>query len=418
MIKGNSHRHLLTLLGYIWAGTILGQPKVPGLPITYHYAAETYGAGTQNWAILQEPGGLLYAANHFGLLTYDGDRWELHQQQASASLKSLASGSDGQLFAGGQGKFGYFMPNTQGLLQFHSLHQDIPAPYRNFDEVWHIYATDKGTYFTTHSYIFKLTDDSLSVISHPTEISYAFYLRNRLYVSGREEGLLVEEEGTLIQVPGGAILAHQNIRSMLEVGPNDVLIATHKGHLFRMQHNEIRRWYASVDNLLQASLINCAIQLRDGRLVIGTQNQGLYILNPDGVLQMHLDRGKGLHSHSVLGLFEGDYGTLWAATANGISQVELGAPFTLLNEQTGLKGAGYAATIWNGKLILGTTNGAFFQSATGFVPVSGSSGQVWSFSHQQGALLMGHHEGAFVYRNGTFQSFSGQKGAWNFLPRK
>ena len=42
------------------------------VPMVNSYTTDVYGAGTQNWGIVQQKNGWIYAANNYGLLEYDG----------------------------------------------------------------------------------------------------------------------------------------------------------------------------------------------------------------------------------------------------------------------------------------------------------------------------------------------------------
>ena len=44
-------------------------------PLVRNFNRETYKAGTQNWAIVQDETNALYFANNNGMLRYDGKNW-------------------------------------------------------------------------------------------------------------------------------------------------------------------------------------------------------------------------------------------------------------------------------------------------------------------------------------------------------
>ena len=46
-------------------------------PPIENYSSAFYKAGRQNWGIAIDDKGLVYVANHKGLLVFDGQRWEL-----------------------------------------------------------------------------------------------------------------------------------------------------------------------------------------------------------------------------------------------------------------------------------------------------------------------------------------------------
>jgi len=68
-------------LGCIWAEASKPVPHPPsaerGLPFLRNFPAREYGAFFQNWCVTQDPRGLIYVGNNFGVLEYDGVRWRL-----------------------------------------------------------------------------------------------------------------------------------------------------------------------------------------------------------------------------------------------------------------------------------------------------------------------------------------------------
>ncbi|MCP4967212.1 MAG: hypothetical protein GY926_18525, partial [bacterium] len=53
------------------------------------FAPQDYGADAQNWAIVQSPEGLLYVANSYGVLEYDGVSWRLIRTSKRRMVRSL-----------------------------------------------------------------------------------------------------------------------------------------------------------------------------------------------------------------------------------------------------------------------------------------------------------------------------------------
>lgn len=46
-------------------------------PVIRHFTPKNYGAGTQNWDIVEQVNGWMYIANNYGLLETDGCHWNL-----------------------------------------------------------------------------------------------------------------------------------------------------------------------------------------------------------------------------------------------------------------------------------------------------------------------------------------------------
>ena len=93
-----------------------------------------YQAGIQNWDISQDKRGLLYIANNFGLLEYDGNRWELSRVKNGTKVRSVGIDRRGRIYVGCQNDFGFFFPDSRGKLAYVSLADSLPAENRAFDE--------------------------------------------------------------------------------------------------------------------------------------------------------------------------------------------------------------------------------------------------------------------------------------------
>ncbi|MEO0899724.1 MAG: hypothetical protein AAFY71_25155 [Bacteroidota bacterium] len=400
---------LLLLLGV----PLFAQSFLPQTPLSALFHPDDYKAGSQNWDIAQDKRGFIYFANHFGLLEFDGSQWKTYSTKLGASLKSVCVGENGNIYVGGQGNFGYFKPTLDGRLIYHSLDSLLEDDQRSFDELWHIYENGDEKYFCSRKYIFLLKEGSLKVISHPG-IQYSYFLNYKLYVSTWNDGLLVLNNDSLHQVKGGELFRGKSIRGMIPLNQSKILIATLDGDLYSFSEEGFVEFGSKNSSLFKESLINSVLRLRSGEIAIGTQNNGLYILNQEGKIVQNLDKDNGLCGHTIFALHEDELGNLWLGQSNGISYVFLGLPFSQINDQQGVEGAGYAATIYKDKAFLGTSNGAFIETKDGFKKIKGSSGQVYQFSVQKEKLLMGHHNGTFEYQEGEFKKIDATQGSWMF----
>src|ERR1700748_240596 len=92
-----------------------------GIPDIINYSREIYNAGTQNRGIVQDRNGVMYFANYQGLLSFDGTYWKNYPISNKTVVRSIAIGKDNRIYAGGQGDFGYFSPDSNGRLVYTSL---------------------------------------------------------------------------------------------------------------------------------------------------------------------------------------------------------------------------------------------------------------------------------------------------------
>ena len=111
-------------------------------PIVRNYSKSDYGAGTQNWAVAQNGGGVIYFANNFGVVEFDGKQWRTYPVKNRTVVRSLFyDRSTERLYAGATDEFGYFSLDEAGWLAYTSLSygNDTKGP---LEEIWKIYSLD------------------------------------------------------------------------------------------------------------------------------------------------------------------------------------------------------------------------------------------------------------------------------------
>jgi DNA-binding CsgD family transcriptional regulator len=390
-----------------------------GIPLIRNFGTAEYGAGIQNWQMGQDSRGLLYVANNFGLLEYDGMQWRTYGTPSGTKVRCLSIAPDDKIYVGSQGDFGYFAPDAAGRLQYRSLAEALPADKRNFDETWRIFQDRNTLYFCTFRYIFVFTDHKLEAIIEPeAPLEPSFYVNHRLYTVVKGRGLMQNKGNALELLPDGEKLAQSSISAIVPYKQQQLLITTFRDGVFLYDGQRLLPWRVAASPLLDQSIINYALLLNNGHYAFGTQGEGLLITDQQGQLQLQLTKDRGLTNRTVLSLYQDRNANLWVGMNNGLSFIELSAPFRLLNEQTGLPGTGYTGLLRQDTLYLGTNNGLYRLDGSSPLPkpVPGTQGQVYSLSQWGHELLMGHHMGPFTLEKGKARSMGTLTGVWMFLP--
>jgi ligand-binding sensor domain-containing protein/DNA-binding CsgD family transcriptional regulator len=399
-------------------GGLKAQNSLNGLPFIKNYSPQQYKAGIQNWDIAQDMRGVIYLANNYGLLEYDGHEWETYRTRNGAKMRSVALANDGKIYVGSQGDFGFFFPDNQGRLTYTSLADSLPSDVRNFDEAWSVFIDQDNIYFCTFGriYIYTPTGFTLVESSYPLELS--FHINREVFVLEKNHGLARLKGRQLQLVPQGDFFAKRSISSMQALSKEKILISTFQDGVFLWENNQIKPWTTALQQRFKESIVNCMLLLRNGNVAIGTQNNGLLLVGANGELLMELSNGKGLQNRTILSLYEDDLGNLWIGQNNGISYVELGSPFSHVNEQSDLPGTGYAALLEGNKLYLGTNNGLYVKNINKplLAPelVEGTRGQVYHIGKYDNDLLVGHHTGAYRIEGLKSKRISDEPGAWIF----
>ena len=409
------------LILLVFASAKAQETPISGLPFVRTFPTIEYQAGIQNWVLTEDKRGLLYVANNFGLLEFDGVQWQTYGVKNGTKVRSVAVSNKGRIYVGSQGDFGYFVPSSRGQMSYVSLADSLEVKYRNFDEAWSIYIDQETVYFCTFSRIYIYNGKSFTVAEASSNLDLSFLVNQRLIVHVWSKGLSVLRGNQLELIPGGEHFKEISVSSILPLNSGEYLVSTFERGIFVLNSSgAVVPWNEQQQSLFRTAQVNCFVRLKNGNYAAGTQNNGLLILNPTGSLIMQLTRGRGLENRTVLGLYEDDRHNLWVGQNNGIAHVELGSPFTFINEQSGLPGTGYAAFLDGEDFYLGTNTGLYSQNRKAggdFRLIDNTRGQIYHVGKYGSDILAGHHRGAFQIGEAA-TSISAEPGSWTFLPLK
>ncbi len=397
----------------------VAQPSQSGLPFVRSFQTVDYKAGIHNYDIAQSREGLIYIGNNFGLLEYDGEQWRTYGVPNGTRVRSVAIDPSGRIFVGCQSDFGYFFPDKNGRLTYTSLIDRLAPEMRNFDEVWRVYI-DRGTiYFCTFTNIFIYDGTKIAIIKPAHFLDHSFMVNHQLYTNEQSTGLNVLEGEWLRGIRGGEFFKNRSVSSLTLLHPGQFLISTFQDGIFLLNDGKVDVWNPALQNLFKQANINCMIRLKNGNLLAGTQSSGLLLLNAQGQLLMHLNRGRGLENRTIFTLMEDDLQNVWVGQNNGVVYVELGSPFTVINEQSGLPGSGYTAYLDDENFYAGTNTGLYVRKANGssaFEAVENISAQTYQIGRYGNDLLTGYHNGTLRIEGKKAHSLSRKLGTWTFLP--
>ena len=397
----------------------LGIGQQLGLPFSKYIGSAEYNSGMLNWSITQDQRGFMYFGNNFGLLEFDGSEWRRYPVRRGSKVRDVAISSDGRIYVGAQGDFGYFTANEIGDLIYFSLSEQLPDEYKDIDEVWKVIIGKNEIYFCTENNIFIYFKDVLvDVLAIEPTINF-FYLNNRVYLQVANGGLYSLINGSLNEVIAAENLIDINIMSISPVPDNKFIMITAKNGIYDQAGKKIKTSLNSVKDL-GSFTINCSIRLKNGNLALGTHEDGLFIYDDFGNLKLHLTKGSGLNHRIILAMMEDNQGNLWLAHNNGVSIVELSNPFSYINEDLGLPGSGYDAYSSGDDLYFATNNGLFHGDfsiiGTNVSIVTNTAGQkAYSINDFNGKLMLGHHNGSFGISGNSASLLNDTNGIWTFL---
>ena len=405
----------LLLLGNCFA-------QSPGLPFSKYYSTNDYQGGIQNFSFTQNDLGLIYVANNFGLLEYDGSTWRRYTLPNSTKIRDVAIDDSGTIFVAGQAQFGYFRPDESGKLSYFSLLEKLPQDKQNLEEIWKIlFIQDKIVFCTFDEiFIFNKNLELAHILDLEGDFESFHIANNNLLVNQSAEGLLYLENDQLVAWEKGDFFKDMLVVGFISLTKNQHLVFTRNEGIFSFSPSKTEPWRANIPENIQ---INTVHQLKNGNIAIGSQRNGLFVLSPEGEILLEMNKENGLRNNSILSLFEDVSGNLWVGHNNGITLLELSLPFRLIDQFSGLPGTGYDAYFKENQLFYGTNYGLYSEawngkSDKGISSISGGIGQVYQITEIQNFLLSAQNDGAFQIQNGSVKAIDGPLGIWNFQPLK
>ena len=393
----------LLLMGGLAGG--LARAAERGVPLIQNYAPKIYGADAQNWAVVQDPRGIVYVANNQGVLSYDGTRWRLLRTPGRTTVRSLAEDAEGRIYVGAVGELGCLAPDAAGRMAFTSLAGRLPPDSRAFSDVWATRATSRGILFQSREQLMLYRDGAFQVWKAATSFHVAFTVGDRIFVRQRQAGLEELVGDQLQLVPGGERFAQESVFTMLPLPGGGILVGSRNLGLFRLTDGALQPWPTEADALLAKSALYGGAVLQDGTLAFATIQGGVVMLDPGGHLVGVLDAAAGLQGDNVKAVYPDGRGSLWLALDNGLSRVEWPSPFSVMDERMGLKGTVWTLLRRGGTLYVATGQGTY-QLGPGsagreaFTPVRNAGTQSLSLLDVSGHLLLANARGVFEIQAG------------------
>jgi ligand-binding sensor domain-containing protein len=403
------------------------QLNTHGTPfMTNHFSIE-YQFHPKNFSIIQSNEGMMYFANAYGVLEYDGVSWRTINLPDGKSAMSFAKDSNGKIYIGSVGDIGYLDTDSIGTPFFKSLIHLTEETDRNFGEVWRTFAIGDKIFFCSHQQIIILEKEILTVLrpSDPNMI-FDFFgeVNERFFCREAGRGLLEHRDGALALIKNGEQFSNSLVY-FIQNTSNGLSIMSDAGSL-SYDNYSLTHVSKAIDNFVREHGVTCGVSLKNNFAALGTVDNGILIFDGKGDPVQHLTKKNGLPGDYIYDIYVDKENNLWAATDNGISHIQISSPFTNIGEQAGVEGMGYAACVSDGKLYLGTSKGVFYKNwipfqnfadaSQGFMPVANAEGQVWFMAEVRGVLLCGHTQGLFQIKNGNATKISegDYTGGWTY----
>ncbi|WP_338871804.1 hypothetical protein WBJ53_26350 [Spirosoma sp. SC4-14] len=368
-------------------------------PELIQFTRQTYGAYNQNWSIAQHrQTRFMYFANSKGLLEYDGVSWRVYELPRKQKVRSIAVDEQGRIFTGGLGEFGYWLPETNGQLTYHSLASLVGQQSFRTEEIWNILLTPQGILFQSFAFIYRYQQGKIQLLQPPGNILFIRQVRNRLLVGVIGKGLYEIQNNRFVLLAGSEFLGSETINTLLPLGTSDLLVGTERS-IYRYDGQNFRPFNSTLNALLQQIRLNRGLAIGPDQYAFGTLLGGVLITDGNGKIRYQFNQKNGLQNGTVLSMGLDVDGNLWVGMDKGIDLIGLNSPIRYFPDDEGNLGTVYDIASYGKNLYLGTNQGVYVKSVeqpdVPFRLVPGTQGQVWDLTVIDNQLLCGHNKGTF-----------------------
>ncbi|HIB36004.1 triple tyrosine motif-containing protein [Mesonia sp.] len=403
----------MRLFFYFLIGFCFAAQAQQTTPFFKNYSKKDYLGENANWDITQNEQGILFAANNYKLLEFNGNDWRKYSLPKNLVIRSSEVIND-TLFTGAYQEFGYWIYNNKNELEYTSLSEKLDVEFFKNDAIWKIYSFDNQIVFQSFKgiYLFDLKTKDISKIAFP-EVSaiFTYNFNETIYLTSKNGGIFKLVEDKFVFETWSEPLKAFTIQSMAPFG-DGFLLGTQLNGIFLYKNNRLSPWLSKDAATINGIEIN-NLSVIDQKLCIGTINNGLLILDQQKELLYTINTNNGLLNNTVLSQYEDTSGNLWLGLDNGIACIYLSSPLYSFNDKSGKLGTLYAVEKdKNDPEIeyLGSNHGVFKKENGTLSFIEDSNGQVWNLTQIGNEIICGHNNETFSIKNSRLEQLTSISG--------
>ena len=374
------------------------------MPPTRVFTSRETGVRTMAWSAAQDKSGVMY----FGcdtVVSFDGDRWRAQAMDPTYAIRGLDVGPNGRLWAAGVNQIGWFGPETQGRLAYHSLISRLPPGNPGLGDVWRVYAEgDDSATFVSHGQVLRWDGRRFDTWDFPgAHLLWSARTGKSVYVYYPPSGLLrIGSGGPSVVIPSSAIGA-ADIR-WLDDSTDDWLLLASDG-FYSLHKGVCSPLETRASLFVRANTPTSAVRLGDGSLAVATLLGGIAVVDRSGEILRVFNRSTGLPDNQVYSLFVDRDGALWAMGPSHIVRLGVASGVAAFGQQRGYPpGGGVSLAEWEGATyvaspgdVLRLTPGSDPVGAGEFSALGVRSGRFYSLLSAPQGLVISHVHGLWLW---------------------
>jgi len=403
----------------LFSSQILGQPFIGQREIT-NYEKKKYNAGTQNWQIQQDKQGRMYFANNEGVLSFDGNYWELYPLPNKTIVWSIEMANN-KLFVGGQDEIGYLSPNDGGQLVFHSLKSLLDESDQKFADIWNIVHVGEDIFFRSISRLFKLNKGKMKVYQPSSTWFFLGKFQNKVIAHDETRGIMMYKNGNWeVFIKKQDLPENFYITSISDYTQGSSIITTSKNGLFQLTEEGIKT--LTIKGVNNNQHFTSVVKIDEFNYILGTYNNGLYLFNEKNEVIESFSKQEGLQNNNLRSLYIDKSKNIWMGLNNGISFIPFNNAIKDINPVNFGDGSGYSMAVHKNHMYFASSNGTFempFENKKDLSYLKNdltniSEGQTWKLGMLNNQLYAGKEDGLYQIENRNAKVVDKKSGYWIF----
>lgn len=406
IMKRNLHLLIFTLF--------VSLTSFGGIQDIYNYSSQEYDGHSINYDFVQGNDGLLFVGNAYGVLVYDGFQWEKIGLVDGKSALSMTKSQSGRIYVGSYSEFGYLRANSIGKLEYLSLKSKMKKV--DIDQVLNMHAVGDSIYFQSRRGVFCYDGEKIHTVLEtpfPETTLHLSKIDNQLFAFVFEDGQYLIE-GLKARKHNSYVPKKEQI-AIAKIGQDTLIFGRHGIYHPNEKRFDKQRYFEE---------ITCWLQLPHDKIMIGTLESGIYLLDRLGNEVAHYSKELGLKDNHVRDLFLDENGDIWIGYNNGIGLIKWNSPVSYINSSMslGIEGLGYTSIVKGDTLYLGTSRGLYYlpkwkkglSDFSSFKQVTNIGGGIYDMVIDNGKVVVCQESGVYQIKkdkavlitDGTWQ------GAW------
>ena len=337
-----------------------------------NYSRSFLNSISGNWALLQDPDGVIYIANTYnGISTYDGQKirrvLDIEGQPKLGLARALVTDSKNNIFAIIGTEFGYIEKNKFGECIFYSLSKKLANKDQVNSTLWSAGIINDTVIFQSEKSVYLYKYKKPISLQHFNETLHTVNInKNGAYLRIWDKGLFKLSGGKFVLIPSTKeVFAQNRIDEQYALdGGDNLLVSRNVGVWYLRKDGTLQK--AKSDAIDQFIIKNEAYQggekLKNGIIPISTTKGGLLFIDDKMQIKSILNSKNGLSFDYVTSFIQDRAGDVWGSSDN-IFRVSFDTSLTYFSIINNLHGPVNVIDRIDGKLYVRTSKDLF-----GFVP--------------------------------------------------